>query len=375
MEQIHRDCLRKNLVMLNNDTVNTNGLVDYLVQRNIIATGSMADEIYQQPTKTAKNRKLYSVITCRGPRAFNGLIDGLKMSGNSHIAQVLLKTLSTGNEAKTYIKSATTINLGNLTAGNIQIGNFSKMIINPQETRSSQMEVPFVETQQPQSCSKNQSYIFDSMIENINSLRPIEYFHQRSTNPTYKVSVNKFNDAKPKSKVMMTELPYVMGLYLGKPLEKVIRWPSCPSKIALGAAYAIYHQELEEVETLLSSLTNSSFDFQTTFRDGDEIVQKIQKILQQPINVYVENYQPTEISVDDKKILLMRLHFTIFGSDYKFMVRKDFKPKPSAYLMFNMTPFSVVIRQTDRHIITKFLNDDESNDGNEIDELDMECPF
>lgn len=317
MEEKHRTVIKHNRVVLIKDTIDAAGIADYLCATTIF-TQSMVDDVQVAQTPSEKNRRVYDTIVKRGPAAFNALLNALVLTGNGHLA-----TLLRGSE---------------------------------------------LEKDPP---TRSEKGIFESLALAIARARPVKTISVRSNDPVYKVSVNMYSEPLPKSRVGIYDLPYTMALYKGTPKDSVTRWPGCPTGLALDKAYETYEAEVTSAMHLLNSLVGGSLEIES--RPVADMKNALM-VLEKAPRVCLDRFNPSLISENEKKRLAMTLHLITFGRDMKIMVRRDFPPKPSAYLFYNPYHPDRIVKEKDRQIVFEIIGKDESNiDGSETPIVP--CPF
>lgn len=343
------EAIRKNMVALIRDTSDAVRIADYLVSVRVFSIYTI-ENIEAARTNSEKNRIVYNEITRRGPNAFGHLLNALDATGNGHLADAL-RCVSGYSKYSVNISGAT---------GCVQIGDNNCMTIGGASHKRD--DIP------PTRIEKG---IFGDVTLAIASLRPAKTTSVRSNNPVFKVAVNMFTDATPKSNVGISDLPYVMALYKGTPKDSVTRWPGCPTSLALDVAYRVYEAEVSSAMHILNSLGDGAIDVSST---PTEDMTKAMKVLMRQPSLLLHQFNPSSVSEDEKKTMAMTLHLITFGQNMRMVVRKDFAPKPSAYTCYNASSFSPIIKDKDRGIVLEIIGEDESNfEGTES--TMVSCPF
>lgn len=122
----------------------------------------------------------------------------------------------------------------------------------------------------------------------------------------------------------------------------------------------------------LTHLTNCAIDISST---PLPIMDRPIRVLQREPRLFANRYDPSLANQQDKHIYAMTLHLMTYGRDLSIIVRKDFEPKPSSYLMYNPSVTSTIITPKDRSIVYDILKTDESNLQTITTPSYVPCPF
>lgn len=325
MNDYHRNILRINTTNLVKNIANVIDITDYLVQTDIL-TRNMAEEIECKSTRTDKTRELLKIIPRRGPTAFTNFISALRMTGNVHVADLLVP---------------------------------NTMIVPPRENISFE------------------KMMFTTLTQTIASLKPVSVKTERSLNPILKVSANIYQNEIIKSKIGITELPYVVAIYGGTPKDAVVMWTGCPVAHILDEALKTYEKEIQSAKYLLQALHSGGLDIgcchEHQFHKILRVLGSLDGKKHQP-KILIENININHMSQTEIDIIAMKLHLIVYGADLKFAIRKDGQGKPSSYLVFNITTAtSPVILDKHREVVRNIVREDESEKLPDM--RDFKCPF
>ena len=293
-----KELIRKNLVILVNTTTNIQGVCTYLRSVGEM-TACTEEDCMSKPTSSGKNSYFYSIITKRSPDAFKHLLDALDSTGNVHVANVLRVEQKVEEQPKT-------------------------------------------------------TGMFGDLIDAVGSLRPVEVKSERSNMPVYKVSVNLYTNAQPRSAVGLNDLPYVMALMQGITKESVQSWKNCPSCLALDFAFEVYKKEIESAKSFLECLDNCSIDI-----SSNQYPTTALNVLRTNPSVLLYNYVSKSFGESEKNLLAIKIHLCTYNS-MSMAIRKICAPKPSAYLLFNANERSPAVLSRDKDIVSSFLAEDET---------------
>lgn len=206
------------------------------------------------------------------------------------------------------------------------------------------------------------SLITSSLMEKISSLLPINKKMERSS--IFIVSVEIFSEDLPHTKISCDDLPYLIALYSGIPLNSVLGWPGCPSPSVLQSSYDTYNIELELCQKELKLLDECGLFIAATLPDSFINVRRILAKYYSLINLILDHDKLNlkDLAKRDINALVILYHLLMrCGSNTSFIMRKDHNPKPPAYLIYNITNIPIgVVKKDHINIIKDVIRTDES---------------
>lgn len=205
--------------------------------------------------------------------------------------------------------------------------------------------------------------MFDELLEAVRMMSPLETTGERSNLPLYRVSVNVYCGGLPVSTIGLNDLPYVMGLHTIADRESVLSWDGCPSGPVLDSVNAIYEREIASAAEMVRALSVCSVEISCVEVDAMASAIRTARNVMGMGNLMLrwQAGESTAWNDQTRKNTALILHLMTFGSCISLTVRKDFKPRPSSYLLLNPNTNSPVIRLADRQIVMPVLGSDESN--------------
>lgn len=324
-QQLQREALIRKRVLLVERTTNLPVLMNYLLPSYTL-TNNHIENINCEPTSMGKNSKLYDILSRRGPDMFNHLLAALDASGNGFIA----------DELRSFC-------------------GIKKEVVVP---------CPFEEEVQ------SSEDVFGALCQEVGGIRPVSTTNERSNNPVYKVSVTIYQNDLPTIKTGQAELPYVMAIYKGIPKHHVLKWPGCPAACILDKSFTIYKAEVESAKRVLKAIGSGGLDV----RSDCNILKALLVLEEHDARINIESVCLDDMSPADANWLSMMFHLIFYGANTSFVIRKDFNPKPSSYLLYNVRKArSDVILDAHRSIVGDFVGEDESQLPQEKHEY--ACPF
>lgn len=327
MEKIDIEKIRVNLPYLIKYTDDLQSLCTHLYASKCLTSSNM-EECMARPTRHAQCSYLYNILPRRGPLAFKLLVDALQNTNNTHVADLLL-----GKQQQPPQSTTTTATMfGGSTS----------------------------------------TAMFGGLVDALDATRPIETTNERSSLPVYKVSVNVYSGELPKSRVGLNDLPYVIALSRGISRQSVQSWSGCPSDPILTSVYETYKNELKSTMVFMDKLDRCAVDMSS--RPTQAMDRAMKSNSNASLHLVSNRYDPSMASEYEKKAIAITLHLMTYGNDFTLTIRKDFEPKPSAYLIYNARTMSSVIRPKDVPIVYSIINTDESN----LDTIDtplVKCPW
>jgi hypothetical protein len=327
MESAHKNLLTGNLCVICDNLSNIDSVLDHLIA-NRIFTDNMTEEIrVTKPTRYGKASSIVSLLMRRGPRAYPVFIDILNITGNEHIAATI-------------------------TGKPVISESISKPVVRP-----------------------------DNINMAVSKLAPVMKKCERSNNLKPKVAVESFLETFPTTQLGLSELPYLVALKLGYDIRDVCQFDdTAPSQRQLEASLQVYDEELATIEEFLKLVDEKGgFEFNYELHNptgNSSILYKISKL----VDIYPRNkiqfsrYSESQINrLDKAKVkLLIMLHMFRLGTNRSFVVRRDFEPRPSAYLIHNLTQDSPIILQEHKTIVRGEISEDECQI---VQRRTMACPW
>lgn len=230
------------------------------------------------------------------------------------------------------------------------------------------------------------------LLHYLNILKPAQKEDSRSNAKRYIVGVDIYSDEIPRSQLGVNELPYLYALLSDHPMVKVTAWKDCPPKETLNKSFQVLKKEIQLVERILSYLDNCGLHLKSSLSLGFERVFKVIYKLWDPFPVKLvdnimclfpeelvcENLKLKTLSGTDQIFLKMIIHlYLFFGTNVQFVFRKDFHPKPSAYLLFGkfVPHISPIVLEKDKKIVGEALGYDENCYQTVADDTAGDCPF
>ena len=193
------------------------------------------------------------------------------------------------------------------------------------------------------------------------------------------VSVEIFSEKLSPSKISCAELPYLIALYSGVPLNTVLSWPGCPSSNVLQISYDTYNLELGLVQQELKTLDECGLFVSSTLPDSFINVKRILAKYYSVMDIKLETLNLKDLDKRDIKLvhdalnlkdldkrdinsLVIVYHLLMrYGINTTFVMRKDRIPNPPAYLLYTnvkTVPIGVVKIdhiKTVEHVICNYL--------------------
>lgn len=216
--------------------------------------------------------------------------------------------------------------------------------------------------------------LFDELLSSLRAMAPIATVTERSNVPVYKVSVNVYSGAVPRSEVGLNDLAYVVALYVGKSRASVQSWPGCPSGPVLDRVWEEYESEMRSTEELMESLVECDVELRSECCVAMHRAMRVLGV--DIIALWWRRGEQSAWGEPKRRWTTAMVHLWTFGRKVSLTVRRDFAPKPSSYLMLNANMQSFVILPFDRQIVMPVLGSDESNTTTTtVEEVLEACPF
>lgn len=224
----------------------------------------------------------------------------------------------------------------------------------------------------------NQAEDTESLLNIIKGLEPaLKKNNERSNSKQYLVAVEIFSGNLPTTETCIDDLPYVIALFSKIPENSVIKWQGCPSVSVLRTAYETYLTELECVQQELQALDKCGICINavlgSTFEKVSKIIETFYKV--KIGDIFRESLCLDDLSQKENNLVCIIYHLlTRCGKNLSFIMRKDFMPKPPAYLIFNTKTLPIgVVREEHLSIVQNTITSDES--CNISDDMHYTCPF
>lgn len=321
------ESIRRNLPALVSQTNNVEQIGLRLYALKIMSSETL-EMMMSKPTNSGKCMYLYTYMMRRPKSDVQTIVEILKTTGNSHLAEEI--------EATTSIRKRLFVDDCLISA------------TGPPEKKK----------------------MFDGMIEALKSISPVEIVSERSNLPLYKVSVDMYSGQLPRSTIGLKDLPYLIALNSGYSKQSVQSWDGCPMLLSVVEEY---EEELESAKEMVKALAGCAVFISSKRNPAMEKALKALEFETDPF-IKSDGYDPEESSEGEKKRIAMILHLTTYGLKMTVQIRKDFAPKPSSYLLMNPFPLSDVVKPRDRQIVLSIAGSDESN-TEDVEPLLAPCPF
>lgn len=362
MNNIHRSAIIQCMPELLKRTSLSLYIMANMVKNDIITNSQREDILSLCPSK--QKCMFYDICKAGSRRRFGSLLKVFRNNHQEHISDIIEEEV-----------------VKQLAKANIKISDYSKAIeynIHGQDmcaTNFNVIEVPIeIDTS---------SNFFNHINNEVDTMKPVAVENERSTKPQYKVAVDIYSLPLPTMSVGLSEVPYLAALDCKIARSKVSQWPNSPSLDDLTTGNEKFQADLQNVREFMKNLVGGfRFKYDIENKSFDNLIKVLDMRTKDRLFYYngtvvivdIPYYKSSEYTANALDNLAIIIAMMSFGTNRSFVIRRDFAPNPSAYLILNTYNVKTgVIMSAHKNICLSIMQEDESTQP--IESKTTMCPF